>query len=80
MDVQTLTSFFMWCTIINTGMLGLSTILFMIAPDFIYRIQTMFFKISRESFDVIFYSFLGVYKIMLIVFNIVPWFALLIIS
>jgi len=78
MDIQTLTSFFMWCTIINFGFLILSTLFLLTVPDFVYRIQSKWIPISRETFNLAFYSFLGVFKIFVIVFCLVPWLALLI--
>lgn len=80
MDIQTLTAFFMWCTIINAAIFAWATIWFMLAPDFIYRMQTRMFPIPRETFDVVMYSFLGVLKIVILVFNVVPWVALLIVA
>jgi len=80
MDIQTLTAFFMWCSIINVSLLTLSAAMFMLAPDFVYRMQSRFFPISRENFNVVFYAFLGLYKIIILVFNVVPYVALLIIG
>ena len=80
MDIQTLTSFFMWCTIINAGMLMLATLAFLTAPNFIFRLHSRWFSFSRESFDLVFYSFLGIFKLIVIVFNVVPWIVLLIIG
>jgi len=80
MDLQMLTTFFMWCTIINAGILALWSLIFLAAPDFVYRTQSRWFAISRETFDLVFYSFLGVFKIFFVVFNLVPWLAFLIIG
>jgi len=80
MDIQTLTTFFMWCTIINGAMLVLSTMMFILAPDFVYRMQSKWFPIPRETFNVVFYSFIGLYKIIILVFNVVPYVALLIVG
>lgn len=79
MDMQTLTSFFMWCTIINTGFLLFLALVFMLAPDLAYRVQSSFIDISRETFNTVFYSFIGLFKVLVLVFNVVPWIALLII-
>jgi len=81
MDIKTLTAFFKWCTIINGGLLIFSVILFMTAPDFIYTIHSkmLMFQISREVFDAAFYSLVGLYKIIFLMFNAVPYIALLII-
>jgi len=80
MDIQTLTSFFMWCTIINTGMLIFLTLIYLLVPNLAYRLQSKFIPISRETFDVVFYSFIGFFKVIVLVFNVVPWIALLIIG
>jgi len=80
MDVQTLTEFFKWCTIINAALLAVSIAMYMAVPDFLYRTQSRFFPITRETFDAVFYGFLGTYKIIFLVFNAVPYIALLIIA
>jgi len=80
MDIQTLTSFFMWCTIINTGLIFFLALVFMLAPDLTYRLQSTFIPISRDTFNIVFYSFIGLLKVLVLVFNVVPWIALLIIG
>ena len=80
MDIQTLTLFFMWCTIINVGILIFWTMFLLLAPDFVYRTQSKWFAVSREQFDLAMYSFLGLFKALFIVFCVVPWLALVIIG
>lgn len=80
MTIQTLTDFFMWCTVINGAVLVFWTVMCMWAPNFVYRIQSHWFPIPRETFNVVIYSFIGVFKIVFIAFNLVPYVALLIIG
>ncbi len=80
MDLQMLTAFFMWCTIINFGILMLSSVVLMFASDFVYGVHSKWFQISRESYNVVMYSYLGLFKVGLIVFSLVPYLALLIIA
>ena len=80
MDIQTLTDFFMWCSIINIGFLFFLALIFMLAPNLTYRLQSWFIPISRETFNVVFYSFIGFFKVVVLVFNVVPWIALEIIA
>ena len=80
MNVQTLTTFFMWCTIINGCIFILWTVFLLFAPDLVYRIQNKWFPIPRENYNVIIYSFLGLFKIVFLVFNVVPYIALLIVG
>ncbi|QDU09396.1 DUF6868 family protein [Gimesia aquarii] len=80
MDTQTLTTFFMWCTIFNGGVLILWTFFCMFAPDFVYRVQSKWFPLPRETFDVVIYSLLGLFKLVFIAFSLVPYLALLMIG
>ena len=80
MDIQEITQFFMWCTIINGALLLLWTSTSLVAPDLVYRTQNKWFPMPRETFTVVFYSFLGLFKILFLVFNLVPYAALLIVG
>jgi hypothetical protein len=80
MDIQFLTTFFMWCTIINGGILILWTLFFVFAPELVYRTQNKWIPVPRENYNVIMYSFLGVFKIVFLIFNLVPFVALLIVG
>ena len=80
MDIETLTAFFMWCTIMNGALLVFWTTMLIVAPDFVYRKKSKWFPIPRETFDVIIFSFLGLVKIIFLVFNVVPYVALLIVG
>jgi len=80
MNAQTLTNFFMWCTIVNGGILILWTVFSVLVPDLVYRTQSKWFPIPRETYNVLMYSFLGLFKIMFLVFNLVPYVALQIVG
>jgi hypothetical protein len=70
----------MWCTIINGTLLVLWTTMCILAPDLVYRTQIKWFPIPRETFSVVMYSFLGLFKIVFLVFNVIPYVALLIVG
>ncbi len=80
MNLQLLTDFFMWCTIINGGLLLLWSVLFLKAPELLYRTQKRWFPGSKESLLMVMYCFLGLFKMLYITFNVVPFIALLIIG
>lgn len=80
MSIPTLTTFFMWCTILNAVILIAWTIVFGFAPDFTYRMQTKFFPMPRETFNVVVYSALAMFRIFFVIFNLVPYVALLIVQ
>jgi len=80
MPIETFTNFFMWCTIINAAMLIYSSLLLWLAPDFVYRIQSKWFPISRETFNIVAYSYLGLFKLLFFIFSLAPYLALLILA
>ena len=84
MSIQVLSSFltalFMWMTIINLGIFILAAIMCMALKNFIARLHGGLFGLSPEAIKAILYGFLGAYKIVFIVFVLVPWIALMIIS
>ncbi len=82
MDIAMLTRFFMWCTILNVALLVLSVLVvaFGFGSDFVYRIHCTWFPMPRDTFNSVLYLLIGIYKIFVFVFNIVPWIALTIIA
>jgi hypothetical protein len=80
MDIETLTRFFMWCTIINGTLLVFWIIMLISAPEMIYRTQRRWFPTQRETFNIVIYCFLGLFKIFFLIFNLVPWVALIIVG
>jgi hypothetical protein len=80
MDMITVRAFFMWCTIINGALLVLSFLICAFGGDWVYRMHSKLFPISREAFNVAIYSFIGLYKIFFWVFNLVPYIALAILG
>ena len=76
MTVSDLRTFFMWCTIINGALLVFSALMCTLAGGFIYRFHSRWYPMPRETFNVVIYSFIGLYKIAFITFNLVPYVAL----
>ena len=65
-----------WCSAINLGALLVWFLVFVFARDFSFRIHTRWFKIPEERFDEIHYLMMGYYKLLVFVFNVVPYLAL----
>ena len=75
MDIITVKTFFMWCSIINGALLVFSFLICAFAGDWLYGMNSKLFPISREAFNVAIYCFIGLYKIFFWVFNLVPYIA-----
>ena len=78
LDIPTLTTFFMWCTILSIGLMLFWVLMWFLVPDLIYKMQSKFFPMPKETWTLAFYCFLGMYKLMVSVCFIIPWVALLI--
>ncbi len=70
----------MWCTLINGGLLLFWITIYLLIPELVYQSQRKWFVIPRETFDILMYAFLGLFKIFYILFNLVPYIALSIIG
>jgi hypothetical protein len=78
MDLQRIQTFFVWCTVLDGILLVLTGIILTFAGNAVYRIQSRWYPISRDAFNVVIYSFMGFFKLFFIVFNLVPCIVLLI--
>ena len=79
-NVDMVREFFMWCSIINVGLLLISWLFFWTGSEWIYRTHSKWFRISQEQFHAIWYSILAFYKISVLLFCIVPYIAILIVG
>ena len=80
MDIAALRSFFLWCTIINGALLIWWYLVTAFAQGWLYRLHSRWFQMPRETFTMVLYCFIGVMKVLVIVFNLVPFIALAIIG
>ena len=79
-DVQTLRTFFMWYTILSGAIYTYTAIMCICARGFIYGMQSKLFPMSEETHRLCLYGYLGVFKIVFIVFSLVPFLALVIMT
>ena len=80
MELNEIGNFLIWYTVIDYGFLVVWFAAFVFAGDWIYRLHGKWFPMPRETFNAVFYSFIGMYKIVVFVFNVVPWAVLAIIG
>jgi hypothetical protein len=77
MDIELTRSFLLWCTLINYGILLVWFLVFVLAHDAIHRIHGRWFRVSREQFDALHYGGMTVFKIGILLLNVAPFVALL---
>jgi hypothetical protein len=80
MVIDTARQALLWCFIINMGLLLWWFLFFWLAHDWIYRLHGRWFKMPVEKFDSIHYTGMAFFKIFILVFNLVPYVALLIVG
>jgi len=80
MDLQTLQEFLFWCMVINLGLLTFSALLIFSLRPWICQMHGRLFGLPEEYISKVLYAFLGFYKIVVIVFTVVPWLAIQIIT
>lgn len=79
-DLSILASFLGWCTLINVVLLVLSTLAVIIAKPAVKKVHKKLFGMAAADLDAFYFTYLGHYKIAIIVFNLVPYCALKIIA
>jgi hypothetical protein len=80
MSVEVVRDVLLWCSVINYAVLLSWFLAFRFAHDWMYRLHKRWFRIPVEQFDAIHYGSMAMYKIGVILFNLVPYVALLIVA
>ena len=80
MNIEIIRAFFGWCTVINGAFLLLAFLFSASAGDWVFRMHSKWFPITREAFTLTMYCFIGVMKILFIMLNLVPYLALVILG
>ena len=75
-NIETLTTFFGWMTIINMGLLVFSTVMLLMMKDFVCRVHGRLFQIAPGELKPIYFRYLANFKLLALVFNLAPYIAL----
>lgn len=80
MSIEVARNFLLWCTVINYGILLVWFLFFVFAHDSIQRIHGRWFRLSGDQFDALHYGGMTIFKVGIILFNLVPLVVLFIVS
>lgn len=75
-DLEILTTFLGWCSIINIGLLLFYTVWLMAFQNFTKKAHSALLGIDQDILDPIYFQYLANYKLAVLIFNIVPYLAL----
>jgi hypothetical protein len=76
MNLDELREFFGWCTVINFGILLISTVAILAAGKTVARIHGRMFGTPEPDVMRIYFQYLSTYKVLVLAFNFAPWLAL----
>lgn len=76
MSIEIARQFLLWCTVINYGILLLWFAMFAFAHDWMHQFHGRWFRLSVDQFDAIHYAGIAIFKVGVILFNLVPYIAL----
>lgn len=76
MTTETISEFFGWCALINIGIMILTTATILGGRESIIRIHSRMFGLEESELKRAYFQYLAQYKIVVLVFNIVPYIAL----
>ena len=80
MDIGQWQGFFGWCTVVNIAVLVFSTVFLAFGRGLAVGIHAKLFDIDEERLSEAYFRYLANFKIAVLVFNLVPWVALKIMS
>jgi hypothetical protein len=72
--------FLLWCVCLNYALLLVWAGVFVFAHDWMYGLHGRWYKLSVETFDAIHYAGLAIYKIGILLLNLMPLIALYLVS
>ncbi len=76
MDIEVVRRFLAWCTVLNWIVLLVWWAMLAFSSDWVYGLHSKWFKISRGTFDALHYGGMGLFKILILLFNLIPYLVL----
>jgi len=80
MSIEMVRSALLWCAVLNYVLLMVWFLLFVLPHGWLYRLCSRWFRLTLEQFDVINFSGIVLYKVAILLLNLVPYLALRIIG
>jgi len=77
MSIEVVRNALLWCAVINYGLLLAWFLLLVLLRGWMHRLWGRWFRLSAEQFDAINFAGMALYKVGILLFNLVPYLALL---
>ena len=79
-DLEAMRTILIWSLVVNYAVLLVWFAVIVFAHDWIYRLHTRWFRLSRETFDALHYGGMAVYKIGTLLLNVAPLLGVLLLT
>ena len=76
MEWELIRSLLGWCAVINYSILILWFLMFCLGRKSIYNMHRRWFNLTEAQFEVINYGGIGLFKLLIFVFNVTPYLVL----
>jgi hypothetical protein len=80
MSIEVMRGGLLWCAILNYGLLIVWFLLFVLPHAWLYRLWSRWFHLSTEQFDTMNFAGIVLYKVGILLFNLIPYIALRIVA
>jgi hypothetical protein len=76
MSLEMVRKALLWCTVLNYGVLLVWWLFFLFAHEWMYGLHSRWFHVPVEQFDALHYVGIALYKLGILLLNLVPSIAL----
>jgi hypothetical protein len=73
MSIEVVGGVLLWCAIINFALLAVWSLLFVMPHEWVYRLWSRWFRLSIEQFDAVNFAGIVLYKVGILLFNLIPY-------
>ncbi len=80
LEISTVISFLGWCAVLNIGLLVFAAFILVVFNAQVKTLHVKYITLDPADLNTIYFSFLGRYKLAIIMLNLVPYWALKIIA
>ena len=80
MNLDILQDFLFWCLVLNMGLYTLSALGMYFFREVFYKIIQTVFPFDDDTLAKSFYNYVANYKLLVTIFNFVPWLAIMIVN
>lgn len=77
MDAELTRTVLGWCALVNISLFLTWFLIFTLAHDAVYKLHSRWFSLSKEGFDRSHYVMMGVYKLIIVAFFVIPYLVML---